>query len=169
VAENGVIGAGEALPWHLPADMRHFRELTIDHTVIMGRKTFEALERPLPRRHNVVMTRDQDYHPRGVTVVHTLSEALRLAAAEREVFVAGGGEIYRLTLPHAHRLYLTVVHAEVEGDTVFPEIDWAEWRLLDDVRHEADEKHAFPFSFRCFQRVDQRPASLDRHEPPVEV
>ena len=156
------------MPWHLPADMRHFKELTLGHTVIMGRKTFETLSRPLPQRHNVVITRDRDYRPPGVSVAHTLLEALTFAAGELEVFVAGGGEIYRLTLPHAHRLYLTVVHAEVEGDILFPEIDWTEWMLLEDVRHEADARHAFAFSFRCFQRSDKRPAPRSGREPSVE-
>ncbi|UCG89424.1 MAG: dihydrofolate reductase [Gemmatimonadota bacterium] len=169
VAENRIIGAGSALPWHLPADMRHFKELTTGHTVIMGRKTFETLNKPLPRRRNVIITRDRDYHPGGVSVAHTLSEALSLAAGEREVFVAGGGEIYRLALPHANRLYLTVVHADFEGDTLFPEIDWTEWTLLEEERHEADENHAFSFSFKCFQRVDKRLVSSIRHEPSIEA
>jgi dihydrofolate reductase len=148
-----VIGKGSGLPWHLPADMRHFKHLTLGHTVIMGRKTFESLDKPLVRRRNVVLTRNMDYLPVGASVAHTISEAFEFAGSESEVFVAGGADIYRIALPHAHRLYLTMVHANVAGDTLFPEIDWEEWVLVRDVRYEADEKHAFSFSFRCYERL----------------
>jgi dihydrofolate reductase len=137
--------------------MKHFKDLTTGHTVIMGRKTFDTLERPLPRRHNVVITRDRSYRPAGVSVVHSLSEAVQLAAGEQEVFIAGGGEIYEQAIQLADRIYLTVVHAEVEGDVRFPEIDEGEWEAVEDVSHEADEKHSTPFSFRLYRRVERRP------------
>jgi len=145
------------LPWHLPADMRHFKELTTGHTVIMGRKTFDSLNKPLPKRHNVVITRDSNYRPAGTSVVHSLSEALHLAEGEDEVFIAGGGEVYQQAMQFADRLYLTVVHAVFEGDVMFPEIDDGEWELVEEVRHESDGRHRVSFSFRLYLRADKRP------------
>jgi dihydrofolate reductase len=153
MAENRVIGREGKLPWHLPADLQHFKKLTVDHTVIMGRKTFEEIRHPLANRRNVVISRDPDFHPRGVTVVPSLEEALALGATEREVFVIGGGEIFQLALPRADRLYLTMVHAEVPGDTFFPPLDQAAWALEEEERHEADERHPYPFSFRRYRRI----------------
>jgi dihydrofolate reductase len=153
MAENRVIGKHGTLPWRLPDDLKFFKRLTVDHTVIMGRKTFDEIKRPLDNRRNVVITRNPAFHPHGVTVVPSLAEALALGATEREVFVVGGGEIFREALPRADRLYLTVVHARVEGDTFFPEFDKDGWALESDERHEADEKHAFAFSFRTYRRI----------------
>ena len=153
MAENRVIGRGGKLPWHLPRDLQHFKRLTLDHTVIMGRKTFEEIRQPLANRRNVVISRDPGFQPRGVTVVPLLDEALALGATEDEVFVIGGGEIFRLALPRADRLYLTLVHAVVEGDTFFPPFDLAAWALEDEEDHPADEKHAYPYSFRTYSRI----------------
>ena len=158
MAENRVIGRDGKVPWHLPDDLKFFKRLTVDHTVIMGRKTFEEIRRPLANRRNVVISRRPDFRPAGVTVVPTLAEALALGATEREVFVIGGGEIYRLALPRAERLYLTVVHAEVEGDTYFPPFDQAAWMLDAESYHPADERHAFPFSFRTYLRINWIPS-----------
>ncbi len=153
MAENRVIGTGGGLPWHLPEDLRRFKQLTVDHTVIMGRKTFAEIKHPLANRRNVVISRDPDFHPRGATVVPSLEEALALGATEQEVFVIGGGEIFRLALPRADRLYLTVVHADVEGDTLFPGFDQSAWVLEDEEHHPADAKHAHAFSFRRYRRI----------------
>ena len=153
MAENGVIGRGGGLPWHLPKDLRHFKQLTVDHTVIMGRKTFEEIKQPLANRRNVVISRDPDFHPRGVTVVPSLEEALALGATEDEVFVIGGGEIFRLALPRADRLYLTLVHAKVEGDTTFPPLDLATWALEEEADHPADAQHEYAYSFRTYSRI----------------
>ena len=153
MSENRVIGKDGTLPWRLPDDLKFFKRLTVDHTVIMGRKTFDEIKRPLDNRRNVVITRNPAFHPHGVTVVPSLAEALALGATEREVFVVGGGEIFREALPRADRLYLTVVHARVDGDTFFPEFDKDGWVLESDERHEADEKHAYAFSFRCYRRI----------------
>ena len=153
VAENGVIGRAGGLPWHLPKDLQHFKQLTLDHTVIMGRKTFEEIKQPLANRRNVVISRDPAFHPRGVTVLPSLGEALAMGATEDEVFVIGGGEIFRLALPRADRLYLTQVHAKVEGDTYFPPFDRATWALEEEEQHPADEKHAYAFSFRRYRRI----------------
>jgi len=153
MAENHVIGRGGGLPWHLPKDLQYFKRLTVDHTVIMGRKTFEEIKQPLANRRNVVISRDPTFQPRGVTVVPSLEEALALGATETEIFVIGGGEIFRLALPRADQLYLTLVHAKVEGDTVFPPFDLATWALEEEAHHPADEKHAYAFSFRRYRRI----------------
>jgi dihydrofolate reductase len=153
MSENRLIGRDGGLPWHLPKDLQHFKQVTVDHTVIMGRKTFDEIKHPLANRRNVVISRNPEFQPRGVTVVPTLNEALALGATEREVFVIGGGEIFRLALSRADRLYLTVVHATVEGDTYFPAFDATAWALEDEERHEADEKHAFAFTFRTYSRI----------------
>jgi dihydrofolate reductase len=152
-AENGVIGRAGGLPWHLPKDLQHFKKLTVDHTVIMGRKTFEEIKQPLANRRNVVISRDRAFHPRGVTVVPSLDEALALGATEDEVFVIGGGEIFRLALPRADRLYFTQVHAKVEGDTFFPAFDSTAWALEEEQYHPVDAKHAYAFTFRTYSRI----------------
>jgi dihydrofolate reductase len=153
VAENQVIGRGGGLPWQLPDDLKRFKQITLDHTVIMGRKTFEEIRQPLANRRNVVISRDPGFQPRGVTVVPSLEEALALGATEDEVFVIGGGEIFRLALPRADRLYLTIVHGDVDGDTHFPAFDEAVWVLEEEERHEADERHPYAFTFRNYRRI----------------
>jgi dihydrofolate reductase len=153
MSENRVIGRDGGLPWRLPDDQRFFKQLTIDHTIVMGRKTFDEIRRPLANRRNVVISRNPAFAPSGVTVVPNLAEALALAATEREVFVIGGAQIYSLAFPLADRLYLTLVHATVEGDTFFPVFAESDWVLEDERHHEADDRHAFSFSFKSFRRV----------------
>lgn len=153
MAENRVIGKGGELPWRLPDEMRHFKRLTVDHTVIMGRRTFDEIKRPLDNRRNVVISRNPEFRPHGATVVPSLKEAIALGATENEVFVIGGGEIYRLALPLADRLYLTVVHASVEGDTTFPPFEEGEWVLVNEERHPADDRHVHAFSIRTYHRI----------------
>jgi dihydrofolate reductase len=156
MSSNRVIGRAGDLPWRLPADLRHFKALTVGHAVIMGRRTFDSVGRPLPERRCIVITRDRNYRPEGVIVAHDLEEAIGCAAADDdEVFIAGGGEIYRLALPLADRMYVTVVHAQVEGDTYFPELDESEWEMIADERHEADDRHAHAYSFRVYERSDR--------------
>ncbi len=152
MAENRVIGRSGTLPWHLPNDMRRFRTLTTGHAVIMGRKTYDTLDGPLAHRRNIVLTRDPTYRRAGIEVARSLDGALALAAGDPEVFVAGGGEVYRLALPRADRMYLTVVHATVDGDTLFPDFDLASWQLEEDLRYAPDERHALPYSFRLYTR-----------------
>ena len=131
LTRNGVIGRGNRLPWHIPEDLKRFKALTLGHPVIMGRKTFQSilatLGKPLPGRENIVVTRSRDYTPPGCRVVHSLEDAIAAAAGAEEVFVIGGGEIYALALPHAHRLQLTEVHADDQGDAHFPAFDLADW------------------------------------------
>jgi len=152
MADNRVIGRDGALPWRLPRDMRRFKGLTTGHTVVMGRKTFETLPGPLPNRRNVVLSRDAGYGRPGIEVAPDLESALRAAGPGSEVFVAGGGDVYRAALPLADRIHLTVVHASVEGDTTFPEFAMEAWRLVEDVRFEPDERHALGHSFRRYER-----------------
>ena len=157
MAENDVIGIDGRLPWHLPADLRRFKQLTVGHPVIMGRRTFDSIDRkPLADRQNIVLTRDPTYRAPGAHTAASLEDALRQAGDAAEVFVAGGEAVYRAALPIADRLYLTIVHARVEGDTRFPAFDESDWRVIEDERHDADARHAHPFTFRTFERRSRR-------------
>ena len=153
---NNVIGRNNEVPFRQRTDLKRFKALTMGHHLIMGRKTFESVGRPLPGRIIVVITRQSDYTADGVTVVHTLDDAVRLAqeAGDTEAFIAGGAEIYALAMHTADRMHLTRVHAEIEGDTWFPEFDdVSEWRLTDAEHFEADEHNEFPFSFLTYDRA----------------
>ncbi len=154
MSENRVIGRDGRLPWHLSADLRRFKQLTMGHTIVMGRKTFESIGRPLPGRTSIVVTRQRDYQPPGVLVAASLDEAQRLAAGETELFYIGGGEIYRQALPRVARIYMTRVHAEIAGDVMFPELAADQWRWIEQSEHAADEKNDFPFSFLVYERVN---------------
>jgi dihydrofolate reductase len=153
-SENNVIGNGGEIPWHLPGDLEFFKELTTGHTIIMGRKTFETLPRPLPNRRTIVLTRDRTYRPAGVEVTHSLETALDLADPEEreEVFVVGGEEVYRIALPYARRMYLTRVHTIAPGDVFFPEFPADEWEHTQTARHEADDQHEFDYTFEVWER-----------------
>ncbi len=157
VSENGVIGRGGGLPWRLSKDLRRFKELTMGHHLVIGRRTWDEVGKPLPGRIMVVVTRDREFAPDGVLVAHSLEEALDLAAGDFEVFVGGGAEIYRVALERAlvDRLYITRVHAEVEGDTVFPEIDLKGWRLVSREDHDSDDRNEYPFSFLVYERKQE--------------
>jgi dihydrofolate reductase len=152
MAQNGVIGRGNALPWRLPEDLRRFREFTLGKPVLMGRKTFESIGRPLPGRANLVLTRDPHWHANGVIAVHSVEEALLQTRTCEELVAIGGAEIYRLLLPLARRIYLTHVHADVPGDTYFPAFDPAQWDDLEYRTHPADERHAYPVTFVTLER-----------------
>lgn len=152
VAQNGVIGDRNRLIWHISEDLRRFKAITTGHPVVMGRKTYESLGRPLPGRTNVVVTRQRDYRAEGCTVVDSLEKAIGLFLLDEEVFVIGGGEIYRQALPLADRLYLTVVCADYEGDTRFPEWDASQWDLVSEEHHRRGEKFDHPFVFRDYVR-----------------
>lgn len=162
LAENRVIGRDGRLPWHLSDDLRRFKQLTMGHTIVMGRKTFESIGRPLPGRTSIVVTRQPDYHPPGVIVAGSLDDALRLAADAAELFYVGGGEIYRQVLTLVERIYMTRVDAQVTGDTVFPELAPDEWRLVERAEHAADEKNDFPFSFLVYERVKTMAEDIKR-------
>lgn len=151
VAENGVIGDKNALLWHISEDLKHFKALTTGHPVIMGRKTFESLSRPLPNRENVVLTRQALEIP-GCRVVHSLDEAVALFPRDEELFVIGGAEIYAEALPHAARFYLTRVCHAYEGDTRFPAWNAAEWRLVASEAFERGAVYPYPFVFETYER-----------------
>ncbi|MDR3416100.1 MAG: dihydrofolate reductase [Nevskia sp.] len=152
VAENGVIGRDGGLPWRLPEDLKRFRRLTLGNTVLMGRKTFESLGKPLDGRSNWVLTRQPGFAPAGVRVFHDL-ETVLAQPPQGQLMVIGGAELYRLTLPLAQRLELTRVHAAVEGDTRFPQFDPAQWREMAREDHPADPRHAWPYSFVTLVRA----------------
>lgn len=150
-AANGIIGRDGDLPWRLPDDLKRFKRLTVGRTVLMGRKTWDSLGRPLPDRDNWVLSRDPAFKPAGATVFATLDQALN-AAQGRELMIIGGAELYRQTLPLADRVELTEVLAEVDGDTCFPDVDPAIWQEAGREDHAADERHAWPFRFVSLTR-----------------
>jgi len=156
-AQNRVIGKNNDLPWRLPDDMKFFMETTRGHHVIMGRKNYDSLPekyKPLPHRTNVVVTRQKDFEAPGCTVVHDIADALSVARNhhEKEVFVIGGAEIYKLAMPYADLLYLTEIHAVVEGDTFFPEVDHSEWEEVSRQHHAKDDRHPYSFDFVVYER-----------------
>ena len=153
MSDDGVIGRDNALPWHLPHDLKWFKRLTTGHAIIMGRATYQSIGRPLPNRRNIVLSRDPAFQPEGVEVATTLEAALALVEGDPEVFVVGGAAIYRLALPRAQRIYLTRVHAKVDGDVRFPEWRPDEWRLVWEEAHQADDEHAYPFTFQQLDRI----------------
>ncbi len=157
VADNGVIGRDNDLAWHLPADLRHFKKTTSGHYIVMGRKTFETLGKPLPNRTNIIITRNPDYRQEGAVVVHSLEEALGFAEkkGQEKVFILGGGEIYRQAMVLADRMYITEVHGTFEGDTFFPEIDPEVWREEHREDHPADEKNKYAYSFVEYTRRER--------------
>ena len=148
-----VIGRDNQLPWHLPADLKHFKQLTTGKPILMGRKTWESIGRPLPERTNIVITRDTGYTAAGCVVVHSLEAALRAAKHNQEIMVIGGSELYCQVLPEVSTIYLTQVHADVEGDAIFPEIDAREWREVERIDCESDEKNSHAYSFVTLERV----------------
>ena len=151
-ADNDVIGRDGGLPWRLPADLRHFRELTMGKPIVMGRLTWESIGRPLPGRQNIVMTRQIAYTAEGADVVATAEEAVAAAGDADEIMVIGGAQVYAEFLPGAGRIYLTRVHAEPAGDVRFPPVDKAEWRETSREAHGADAKHEYAFSFLVLER-----------------
>lgn len=164
IGKDNQLGKENALLWDLPRDMKFFRDTTRGHTVIMGRKTFESLPGgPLPNRENIVITRDTSYHHSGITVMHSLEEALRYAALEQgkhfeekqeetEIFIIGGGELYKQGMAYAHKLYITHVEDSPEADTHFPPIG-SEWKELSRVKHEVDAEHKYAHSFVVYKKT----------------
>ena len=148
------IGIENRLPWRLPADLKRFRELTMGHHLIVGRKTYESIGKPLPGRQMVIITRDPNYRADGCFVAHSLEEALDRARAqgESEAFIGGGAEIYAQTLPYADRIYLTVVEAEVQADVFLPKWNEEEWIEQESIYHPPDEKNALPFTYQLLVR-----------------
>jgi dihydrofolate reductase len=153
VAENGVIGNNNALPWRLPADLKHFRELTTGNPIIMGRRNYESIGAALPERTNIVVTRRPEFLASGCLIVNSLENAFAACNDARDVFIIGGAEIYAQTIGRSDRLFLTRVHAAVPGDTLFPDIDWSPWREVARERHTSDARHAYEYSFVTYERA----------------
>lgn len=153
IAENRAIGKNNQLLWHLPADLKHFKQITSGHTVIMGRKTYDSIGKPLPNRRNIVITRQKGLQLEGVEVVNSLTEAIALCKAENEVFLIGGAEIYKTALPLTQKIYLTTVHQSFEADAFFPEININEWVETEKESYAPDEKNALGYTFSTLQRL----------------
>jgi dihydrofolate reductase len=151
-AMNGVIGRDNALPWHLPADLQRFKAVTMGKPILMGRRTFESIGRALPGRVNLVLTRDATFHAPGVIVVHSLEEALERCGAASELVVIGGAELFQLVLPLTRLIYLTDVHAQIAGDTLFPALAPADWHEVECTAYAADARHAHAMTFRTLAR-----------------
>ena len=161
MARNRVIGRDNALPWQLPADLQHFRRITLGKPVVMGRKTHESIGRPLPGRDNIIVSTDRNYHATGCRVMHSIKNTLASLQQMPEVMVIGGASLYRETLACAGRIYLTLVHADIMGDTWFPELDACQWRQISREDFPADERNNYAYSFILLERVLQRDCESD--------
>ncbi len=153
-SQNGVIGIDNQIPWYLPADWKYFKKITSGHHVMMGRKCFESIGKPLPGRTNLVLSRNPYYLAQGTEIIHTIEEGIRIAESnnETELFIIGGADVYRSTMHMLDKLYFNTIHAEIEGDTNWPDMDWKAWKLLSVENHEADEKNKYPYSFSVFEK-----------------
>lgn len=148
--ENRVIGFENKMPWHLPADLAYFKKTTIGHPIVMGRKTFQSIGRPLPNRTNLILTRDQSFRSEGCQVVHNIEEVIQIAKKEA-LFVIGGAEIYKQFLPYAKKIYITQIIESFHGDTFFPELT-DEWQLIATERNEKDQKNDYRYEFQVYQK-----------------
>ena len=153
MGRNRVIGKDNSLIWHLPADLKHFKETTMGKPIIMGRKTFESVGKPLPGRTNIVVTRRKGYSAPGCLAAGSVEQALELVTGEPEIFITGGGEIYRQSLPLADRMYITIIDHDFEGDTFFPEFSRKIWKITGENYHPADDRNKYPMVFRIYKRV----------------
>ena len=153
MTSNHVIGQNGDMPWHLPADLVHFKELTSGHAIIMGRRTWESIGKPLPNRLNIVVTRQKDYAAEDVTVVHSLEDGI-VAAGTQRIFLVGGGEMYKEALPIASKMHITRIDALIDGDTKFPEIDESIWQCKSRVNRSADEKNQYDLVFETWERAN---------------
>jgi dihydrofolate reductase len=151
IATNNAIGKNNELLWHLPKDLKHFKQITSGHTVVMGRKTFDSIGKPLPNRRNIIITR-QDINPEGCEVANSLDAALALATPDEDLYFIGGAEIYRQAMAVTNYIYLTIVRQAFDADAYFPEIDPAVWEEMEREDHQADEKNPIPFSFITLKR-----------------
>jgi dihydrofolate reductase len=152
VAENNALGKDNQLLWHLPDDFKRFKSITSGHYIIMGRKTFESFPKPLPNRTHVIITRQKDYNPEGCIVANSLDEAIQSCPKQEDIFIIGGGEIYKQSIEIADKIDITRVHHSFNADTFFPEIDLEKWQLVFEEFHSKDERHNFDFTFQTFVR-----------------
>lgn len=154
MGEKNEIGVDNKLLWHLPKDLKHFKDLTSGHPIIMGRKTYESIGKPLPNRTNIVVSRKKNWFQEGILIVGSIKEALKFAKKiDENVFIIGGGNIYEQTMEVADKLEVTLVKAQLEADTFFPKIDPKIWKLSEEIFHEKDEKNEYDFSFQTYERV----------------
>ena len=151
-SENEVIGVNGDLPWRVSADLKRFKRLTMGHHIIMGRKTYDSIGRLLPGRTTVIVTRQSDFVCAGALIANSIEEAIALCGEDDLPFVTGGAEIYRLAIPLVSELHLTRVHTEIDGDTKLPEIEWSDWKLVEESCFQKDEKNSFDYSFQRFTR-----------------
>jgi len=154
MSENRVIGRHGQLPWRLSSDLQRFKRLTMGHHIIMGRRTFESIGRPLPGRTMVVVTRQMDYQGGEALVAHDIEEAIGSASTDDMAFIIGGAEVYRQSLTMVDRIYMTLVHTQIQGDAFFPELILDDWQLVDQSRHSADGQNEYEYSFLVYDRAD---------------
>lgn len=152
-AENNALGKDNQLVWHLPIDFKRFKEITSGHYIIMGRKTFESFPKPLPNRTHVIITRQKNYTVENCIVVNSIEEAIAACPKEEDIYIIGGAEIYKQSIPFAEKIELTRVHANFDADAFFPEIDLNEWKITFEEPHLKDDKHNFDFTFQTFVKV----------------
>lgn len=154
VSKNGVIGQNGQIPWYLPADLKYFKKITMGHPVIMGRKSFVSIGRPLPGRENIVITRDIYFAASGCLIARNIAEAIEIAAStgKKEAFIIGGGEIYQQSIALWDKLYLTRVDIEVKGDVFFPELDWEQWEMISEEEHQEDDRNECRYNFQIFAK-----------------
>ena len=151
--ENGLIGKNNQLPWRLPADLQYFKRVTMNHAIVMGRKTFESIGKPLPGRTNIILTRDQQYKAEDCLVFHSKDALLEwINQSGEEVFITGGSEVFRLFLNEVDRLYVTKIQASFDGDTFFPKINWEDWHLISEEKGPKDEKNPYDYVFLIYER-----------------
>lgn len=152
VGQNQVIGKDNRLPWHLPADLKHFKNVTMGRPILMGRKTYESIGKPLPGRCNVIITSDETYQAPGCVIANSISMALTSVSYSEEVFVIGGAGLFQQMLPQIERLYLTIIHHQFDGDTFFPPLDWSEWKEDEHEDHKPDKENKYSYSFLTLVR-----------------
>lgn len=151
-SNNNVIGKDNQLLWHLPDDFKRFKALTTGHYIVMGRKTFESFPKALPNRTHVIISRNEDYQPEGCIVVSSIENAIEVCPKDQDIFIIGGGEIYKQSMDIVDRIELTRVHCDVEGDTLFPSIDLYQWDLVESEFHSKDEKHKYDFEYLTYEK-----------------
>lgn len=152
-SKNNVIGKNNQLPWHLPADLQYFKKLTMGHHMIMGRKTYESIGKPLPGRTSIIITSNKDYSAPGCIIAHSLKDAINAAKKDEEVFIIGGAAVFTEALHLADIIYLTEIHENFEGDVFFPELDFLSWKLVKKEHHNPDEKNKYSYSFAQYEKV----------------
>lgn len=152
---NRLIGKNNQLPWHLPQDLAYFKRVTMGHTIVMGRKTFDSIGKPLPGRENIIITRDKHFTSNGCKIIHSIDELLELSRnkMDEEIFVIGGAEIFKEILPYSDRLYVTNIYHEFEGDTYFPSIDENEWKMISKEPGIKDDKNPYDFDFAVYEKI----------------